>query len=201
MYAYINGILTEKDSSSIVIETGGIGYLLFCPLSTLAQLDRLQEKYKLYTYLNVKEDLMQLYGFYTKAERDMFMRLISVSGIGPKVACSVLSFMSAADLAVALITDDVRTLSKVPGIGKKTAQRLILELKEKVDTSEAFNAGDTLVNLKPFENSAQQEALHALIALGISQAEASRALANSEKEGATAEELIKSALRSMDAGR
>ena len=201
MYAYINGILTEKDSSSAVIETGGIGYLIFCPVSTLAQLDKLQEKYRLYTYLNVKEDLMQLYGFYTKAERDMFLRLISVSGIGPKVACSVLSFMSAADLAVALITDDVRTLSKVPGIGKKTAQRLILELKEKVDTNEAFNAADMAVNLKPFENSAQQEALHALIALGISQSEASRALANVAKEGATAEELIKSALRSMDSGR
>ena len=201
MYAYIKGSLTEKDSGSAVIEAGGIGYRIFCPLSTLAQLDKQQEQYKLYTYLNVKEDLMQLYGFYTKAERDMFLRLISVSGIGPKVACSVLSFMSAADLAVALITDDVRTLSKVPGIGKKTAQRLILELKEKVDTSEAFNAGDATVDLKPFENSANQEALHALIALGISQAEASRALSKVTKDGATAEELIKAALRSMDSGR
>lgn len=203
MYAYIKGELAEVNNDSAVIDAGGVGYLLLCPLTTLASLGEVGTQTKLYTYFKVSEEAMQLYGFKSKQDRDMFTRLLSVSGIGPKVALSVLSSLSVSDLAIALVTDDANTLSKVPGVGKKTAQRLILELKEKVGNSEikASDGAAANVKLNPFEASPEQEALQALIALGIRQAEASKAVSTVYDGKMNAQQIITAALRALDGKR
>lgn len=203
MYAYIKGELTEKTTDCAVVEANGVGYQLICPTSTLSTLGETGTTVKVHTYLYIREDVMQLYGFATKSERDMFLRLLSVSGIGPKVATAVLSGLSVTQLAVALVTDDVRSLSNIPGIGKKTAQRLILELKEKVSNDELKGSDGVKppTKLDPFEASARQEALHALIALGIRQAEAMRAVDAVDDPELSAEQLITKALRTLDGRR
>ncbi|MBS7262692.1 MAG: Holliday junction branch migration protein RuvA [Eubacteriales bacterium] len=203
MYAYIKGELAENNLDTAVVEAGGVGYLLTCPTSTLARLGEPGASVKLYTYFKVSEEAMNLYGFYTKAERDMFIRLLSVSGIGPKAGISILSTLSVTDLAIALVTDDIKSLSAVPGIGKKTAQRLILELKEKVGSDDVVRADGEKqpVRLDPFASAPEQEALQALIALGIRQTEAARAVAAVNDGTSTAQQLITKALRALDGKR
>jgi Holliday junction DNA helicase RuvA len=193
MYAFMEGLLEEKGPDYVVVNCGGVGYLLFVSNNTLGALGPTGEPARLYTNLQVREDSMTLYGFFSKPERQMFERLISVSGVGPKVAMAVLSSMQPDKLALSIIAGDEKEFSKVPGIGKKTAQRIILELKEKIDTQEAV-AGSTGLPSDPGD-SMQQEAVAALAALGYGPSEAALAVANVSGSAQDVSELITLALK------
>lgn len=193
MYAFMEGLLEEKGPDYVVVNCGGVGYLLFVSNNTLGALGPTGEPARLYTNLQVREDSMTLYGFFSKPERQMFERLISVSGVGPKVAMAVLSSMQPDKLALSIIAGDEKEFSKVPGIGKKTAQRIILELKEKIDTQEAV-AGSTGLPSDPGD-SMQQEAVAALAALGYAPSEAALAVANVSGSAQDVSELITLALK------
>lgn len=203
MIAMIHGTVCEKSEGEIVLMTsGGVGYRLMCSMNTLAALPATGTEVRLFTYLSVREDAMELYGFEKREERDMFKRLISVSGIGPRSALFVLGSMPLTDLRMAILTEDVGMLSRAPGIGKKTAQRLALELKDKI-TKDALASGismDDLPLADPGEAPAQDalgEAMQALKALGYSPQEAAAALKGVKREGNSADELIRLALRQM----
>ncbi len=194
MYAFINGIVDEIELNGIVIENNGIGYFAQCPSSVSACVS-IGQNIKLFTYQHVREDAITLYGFLSKEDRTMFLRLISVSGIGPKIALQVLSSLSASELAVILVGGDASALTKVPGIGKKTAQRLILELREKVDN-------DELVNVKPMalgvNSSMLTDAIYALAALGYSSQEATKAVEAVAPDCKDTESIIRAVLKNLD---
>ena len=136
MFAHFDGIVAEKTSDSIVLDVGGVGYLLYVSGATLQMCPAAGERFKLYSVLNVREDAMELFGFYSREEKAMYERLRGVSGVGSRTALQILSALSVRDLSIALVAGDVQALTRVPGIGKKTAQRLVLELKDKVDDSQ-----------------------------------------------------------------
>ena len=140
MYAYIKGELAEINTDHIVIEAGGIGYQVFISLQTFDYLPSVGENLKIYTYLYLREDAMILYGFLTKDDLELFKLLISVSGIGPKGGLAILSTLEADDLRFAILSGDAKAISKAPGVGGKTAQRVILELKDKLSLEDAFEA-------------------------------------------------------------
>lgn len=198
MYAYISGKLDYKGTDHVVVEAGGVGYRILVGTRTLAALPEAGEKVRVYTYLNVREDAMLLFGFSTPEEKTMYEKLISVNGVGPKAAMSILSGMSVAEIAIALVSNDTKAFSRVPGIGKKIAERLILELKEKVGQDELAGPAQDIPPLMVGAGMGQ-EAVQALMALGYSSPEASRAV--SAASGDTLEELIMSALRMMDKKR
>lgn len=179
MIAYVKGTLEDVNLHSVVVECGNIGYEILVPQSMIQKLPGIGSQVKLYTYLHVREDVMQLYGFSRKAEEEMFRLLITVSGIGPKGALGVLSVFSAQDLQFAIMAGDAKTIATAPGIGKKTAEKVILELKDKIkfeDTllqlSENVEDNDTVSG----NNAAVSEAIEALVALGYSQSEAAKAI-------------------------
>ena len=138
MYAYIKGTLEETGEDYIVVEAGGIGYQIFTAGQTFQYLPSVGEKLKVYTYLHVREDAMILFGFLTKDDLFVFKLLLGVSGIGPKGALAILSVMTTDDLCFAVLGDDAKAIAKAPGVGAKTAQRLILELKDKLSLEDAF---------------------------------------------------------------
>lgn len=191
MYAYISGEVAQKAATYAVIDVGGVGYLIYTDSFSLNTL-KTGEQGKLYTYLKVAEDDMALYGFATVEQKTMFEKLLSISGIGPKAAAAVLSCMRVNDIAAAVISNDDKAFTNVPGIGKKTAQRLVLELKEKVDFEDAVGEG-----FDPSEASqdAAQEAAAALAGLGYNRQEAIAAVAAVKGLGDTAEELVSLALK------
>lgn len=195
MYAYIKGTIEEISPEGVVIEAGGVGYLLLCSLATMQSL-KTGETVRLYAYQAVREDAITLYGFLHQEEKRMFLRLITVSGIGPKIALQVLSAISPRELALALVTGDTTALTRVPGIGKKTAQRLILELKEKVDQDELPSGGAAVGAAGTNTNAS--EAIMALIALGYPSGEASRAVQAVAASAGSVEEIIRMTLKSLD---
>lgn len=197
MYAYIKGIVAEKGQNEIVIDAGGVGYLLSCSMTTLQEVPPVGESIKMHTYFSVREDAMELFGFATKEEKSMFTRLLSVSGIGPKVALSILGSMPLRDLTLAIVTGDIAALSRAPGVGKKTAQRLALELKEKVDESDLNAMPAPAGSFTPLQEDAAAEALSALQALGYTPAEAAKAISQVRGQSDSANELVRLALRSM----
>ena len=202
MFAYLEGKIDAKGQNEAVLDVQGVGFLLNCSMNTLAALPPMGEKARLYTILNVKEDLLELFGFSSLEEKHMFERLTSISGIGPRTALQILSSMSLRDLTLAIMTGDTVALSRAQGIGKKTAQRIALELKEKV--SEADLSGVQLGDLTPAQAPAGDsvnEAVQGLISLGYTAQEAARAVR--EVAGQTDEpaQLIMLALRGMSAGR
>ena len=138
MYSYIKGELTEVNLDHIVVEANGIGYMIFVPTNTFSYLPSLHEDIKVYTYLYIREDAMILYGFLTKDDLEMFKLLITVNGIGPKGGLAVLSTLSSDDLRFAILSDDAKAIAKSPGVGAKTAQRVILDLKDKMSLEDAF---------------------------------------------------------------
>lgn len=194
MYAYIKGILEFKGNDFVVIDVNGIGYKVFTPLSTIEKLGDLGSAVKVHTHLRVKEDDMSLYGFYSQEELRMFELLIGVSGIGAKSANTILANISPSKFALAVITDDVKELTKLPGIGLKSAQRMVLELKDKLKTEETIaNENVEIGPIVKSDNNAQ-EAISALQVLGYPIKEATKAVTAVKADGMNVEEIIKKAL-------
>ena len=201
MIGYVKGILEEADDQCIIVDNHGIGYRIFVPGSVFSGAIPIGQEVKVYTYLNVKEDAMQLYGFATRDDLRVFKLLLGVNGIGPKAGLGILSALSADDLRFAILSDDSKTISKAPGIGSKTAKKMILELKDKFTLEDAFE--QKLAHAKeeaPAEagSDAKAEAVQALAALGYSAADALRAVQRAEiSDEMTTEEILKAALRQM----
>ena len=196
MFAHVNGLVAEKEEGALVIECGGVGYQLTVSTATLSQAPAAGERMKCYTHLSVREDAVELFGFATREEKKMFLKLTGVSGIGPKSAIQVLSALSVRDLSLAIVTGDAAALARAPGIGKKTAQRLILELKDKVETAELTAAGAPIpANLAG--GGAADEAIEALMALGYQASEAARAVGSLSPMPEDASEIVRLALKGM----
>lgn len=200
MYAYIKGELAEINTDHIVIEAGGIGYQVFISLQTFDYLPSVGENLKIYTYLYLREDAMILYGFLTKDDMELFKLLISVSGIGPKGGLAILSTLEADDLRFAILSGDAKAISKAPGVGGKTAQRVILELKDKLSLEDAFEAKTEHVqkNAAVAGGSVKNDAVMALTALGYSSTESLKAVSAVEiTEDMDVEEVLKAALKHL----
>lgn len=200
MIAYIKGEVTDIDEQKIIIENQNMGYNVFMPMG-YANLD-IGEEVKIHTYLHVKEDAMQLYGFLTKDDLQVFKLLLGVNGIGPKGALGILSGLSADELRFAVLSDDAAAIAKAPGIGKKTAQKLILELKDKLSLESAFEQkleNQQNVHMNQTEQlDAKKEAVQALVALGYSSSDALRAVKQVEQsEQLSVEDILKQALKKM----
>ena len=197
MFAYISGKLFQKEPTSVIIDVNGIGYQINIPLSTYSALPATGQNAKLLTYYHVREDIQALYGFATPEEKELFLLLISVSGIGPKMAMTILSGTSPEQFRHRILDGDVESLTLIPGIGLKTARRIIIELGEKIgQTSEVVPSELATVTL----GATGEEALRALISLGYRRAEALNALRKAVKElgdSAPVEKYIKAALNQM----
>ncbi len=200
MYAFIEGEVCEKANGLLVLLASGVGWQLNCSNNTLQAAPALGEKMRCYTFLSVREDAMELFGFATREEKEMFTQLTSVSGIGPKTALGLLGAMPLRDLNLAILLGDVNALSRAPGIGKKTAQRIALELKDKVsqaDVSAAAGSAAAVPSVSAANADGVTEAIEALIALGYSSTEARNAVSQIRDKSDKPEELIRLALRAM----
>ena len=180
MIAFVRGTAVDMTENSVIVEAGGIGYEIYMTGTDLSQI-HMGEEVKIHTYFNVREDAMQLYGFRSKDDLQMFKLLLGVNGVGPKAAVGVLAGITADELRFAILSDDVKTLSKAPGIGKKTAQKLILELKDKMKLEDAFELKLAHEQEKAVAglgeiSDGRQEAVEALVALGYSSTDALRAV-------------------------
>jgi len=178
MYAYIKGILIEATISNVILEANGIGYKIHTPVNLLSQLPQIEENILLHTSFVIRENSQTLYGFLSSQGRDLFESLQGVTGIGPKVALCIIGHISSKNLSLAITQGDIVAISKVPGIGKKTAERLIIEMRDKVNTlfpSQDFSEYATQVKLDP-KNQAINDAMSALINLGYNQLTAQKAM-------------------------
>ncbi len=199
MYAFIEGQVCEKANGSLVLLAAGVGWQISCSNNTLQAAPALGETMRCYTVLNVREDAMELYGFATKEEKRMFLQLTSVTGVGAKTALGLLGAMPLKDLNLAILLGDVAALSRAPGIGKKTAQRIALELQEKVTQADVSAGADPGTPAPAPADQADHvmEAIEALTALGYSAAEARNAVFRVKDQSDRSEELIRLALRGM----
>lgn len=196
MYAYIKGTLEEKSTDSIVVETAGIGYKIYVSEHTMAKLGEIGEKVKIYTHYHVREDNISLYGFMSNEELKMFELLLQVSGIGAKTAIAMLSNITPSKFALAIISNDLKTLTKIPGIGNKSAQRMVLELKDKLKTQTAIE--DDEEETTPNDNGESiNEAGQALQILGYNKSEISKVFDKFDTHNLSTEELIKEALKRL----
>ena len=196
MIVFLEGTLVEKDPTRVVLDVGGVGYEVFIPLSTYDRLPLPGAACRLLTYDHVREDIHALYGFASEAERELFLKLISVSGIGPRLAIMTLSGLTARDLKAAILQADVKRLSSISGIGKKTAERMVLELKDKFDAGDALEAAAGGPESEPAD-SRLRDALMALISLGYKQAEAQKmvqGVVKRLKPSSTVEDVVRMAL-------
>lgn len=199
MFSYIKGTIEAKTQNYIVLETGGIGYKIFMAQSAIEKLEELGTKKKIYTYLRVREDDVSIYGFITEEELRMFELLLGVSGIGAKGAVTILSNITPSSFALAVISDDVTKIKSLPGIGVKTAQRIILELKDKLKTTAAISEDskqDSKLEKLVEENSKFAEATAALQVLGYTKKEIEKAL-NKIDVSLSVEEIIKKGLSNL----
>ncbi len=201
MLAYIKGILEIKTKGYIVVETGGLGYKIFMPESAISKVGNIGEKVQIYTFMRVREDDVSLYGFLTNEELRMFELLLGVSGIGAKGALGILSNINPSQFALAVISNDVAILKKVPGIGPKTAQRAILELKDKLKKEQeiSITEGETVTNIEQVikEDEKLSEAISALQVLGYSKHEIVEALQKVDSTPLSVEEIIKKGLSNL----
>ena len=201
MLAYIKGILEIKTKGYIVVEAGGLGYKIFMPESTIANTGNIGDKVQIYTFMRVREDDVSLYGFLTNEELRMFELLLSVSGIGAKGALGILSNITPSQFALAVISNDVAILKKVPGIGPKTAQRAILELKDKLKKEQEISIaeGEETSNIEQIvkEDEKVSEAISALQVLGYSKREIVEALQTIEVTSLSVEDIIKKGLANL----
>lgn len=198
MFYYLNGVVAEMESNLAVIDCGGVGYACATTNYTLSQLKK-GEKAKLYTYMNVREDAVDLFGFSSQSELHSFKLLLGVSGVGPKAALAILSTNTPANLAMAVVMGDEKALTAAPGIGKKIAQRIILELKDKLAKEQASFGSDTSgsVPLMVLPNDKVKEAGAALAVLGYSGSEVAAALKGIDMDTLPLEEIIRQALKRM----
>lgn len=203
MYAYIKGTLEEITEEAVVVETGGIGYNIKVSTTTADLLPGIGSEVKIYTYTLVREDAFSLYGFLTRDDLEIFKKLITVSGIGPKGGLAILSVMSADALRFAVAAGDAKAIAKAPGVGKKTAERVVLELRDKIsieDTLRNFGTSDGEAGgvAGTTDNRMKREAIEALTALGYSASEAAAAVKKVEiSEDDTSETILKQALKHM----
>ena len=200
MISYIRGELADIAEDHVVVDVGGVGYGIFMSGSDLTRLPKTGQEIKVYTYLHVKEDIMQLFGFLTKDSLEVFRLIIGVSGIGPKGGLNILTQMSPNDLRFAVMAGDSRAISKAQGIGKKTAEKLILELKDKLKLTDTIQESDLSSGTETVNGAGliQNEAVEALVALGYGSTEAFQAVRNVEiDEESTVEDVLKKALRQM----
>lgn len=200
MYSYIRGPLAEVEFDHVVIDVYGVGYTIYIPTNCIEYLPGIGEECKIHTYLYVREDAMMLYGFLTKDDLDLFKQLISVSGIGPKGALGILSALSADDLRFAILAGDSKAIAKAPGIGAKTAQRVILELKDKMSLEDAFEKklDHEKVMVASANNQVKNDAVLALTALGYSSTESLKAVSKVEiTDDMDVEAVLKLALKQM----
>ena len=202
MIAFVRGTAVDMTENSVIVETGGIGYEIYMTGTDLSQI-HMGEEVKIHTYFNVREDAMQLYGFRSKDDLQMFKLLLGVNGVGPKAAVGVLAGITADELRFAIVSDDVKTLSKAPGIGKKTALKLILELKDKMKLEDAFEIKLAHEQEKAAAglgevSDGRQEAVEALVALGYSSTDALRAVRKvTDVAPDDVEGLLKAALKNF----
>lgn len=201
MISYIKGELTEVFEDTVVVETNGIGYNIRVPGSVLDRLPSVGSSVRIYTYLYVKEDAMNLFGFLSRDDLSVFKLLLNVSGIGPKGALAILSTIGPDDLRFAVLSEDVKTISSAPGIGAKTAKRLIIELKDKLKLAEVFETALANKEKAPSEKDvllAKNEAVEALVALGYASAQAMKAVQQVENaEEKDSEQILKEALKKL----
>ncbi len=191
MISFLRGIIEEKEEGRLVVDVNGVGYELFVSNNTLSSLPLQGETAKVLTYMAVREDGVFLFGFSSKEERELFLKLITVSGVGPKLAISILSGLNLSDLTVAIKKEDVKLLSSIKGLGKKTAERVCLELKDKIDL-----AIQSEVNFDTnYNEDAVMLATDTLVSLGISKNEAYMLARANAGDNATAEEIISKSLR------
>ncbi len=203
MITFIDGKLASALPTQATVDVNGVGYEVFIPLSSYDKLPAVGQPVHVLTHLHVREDAHILYGFMTTPERDLFRLLVNnVSGIGPKLALAVLSGMSVTNFKAAVVNSDVAALSKISGLGKKTAERIVLELKDKLGVAAAWEAA-TAAHAPTPEQEQMSEAVLALIALGYKQIDAHKAVRDLQEKGEakSAEELVKLALKRIAAGR
>lgn len=200
MISYIRGELAALEKEKVIVDVQGVGYGIYMPERSMGMLPPIGSEVKIHTYLNVREDALQLFGFLTRDDMEIFRLLIGVSGIGPKGGLSILSNLSADDLRFAVLAGDAKAISAAPGIGKKTAEKLIIELKDKLDLEEVLQRKDQGISAPSMDGSAsevQTEAVQALIALGYGSTESLRAVKQVELPDASVEEVLKEALKRM----
>ena len=201
MIALIEGTVLEKTVSEIILMTNGVAFRLFCSMNTIASVPSAGQDCSLYTHLIVRDDSMELYGFLSREEKELFLNLISISGVGPKSAIGVLGSLPLEDLRLAIMTGDTALLSRAQGIGKKTAQRISLELKDKLAKEAlSMDVGSDAYTVAEMDTAAQDslsEAILALKTLGYSPVEAADAIKNVKGQADSSDELIKLALRFM----
>jgi Holliday junction DNA helicase RuvA len=204
MIAHLSGTLLSKLATSVILDVGGVGYEVMIPLSTFYELEDTGSKVQLRIYTHVREDTLQLYGFKTTRERELFMRLISVSGIGPKLGITLLSGMSADEIIASIRTNNLARLTLIPGVGRKTAERLVVELRDKVASlssaalEEEFG-GEAGVPTAPTEEAVRSDALSALINLGYQKSAAEKAITAALADGGdvSVESILRRSLRRL----
>lgn len=194
MYAYIRGKIVEKSNNYVIIENNGIGYRIFMSVTAIDKIQEENEEVKIYTYYQVREDNISLYGFLQKEELRMFELLLSVSGVGAKSAIAMLSSILPSEFAMAIIQNDTSKLTKIQGVGAKTAARIVLELKDKLKTEEAISKADDSIQ-KVIKNDEEiEEALQALQILGYNKKEIEKAFKKLELANLSTQDIIKKAL-------
>ena len=194
MFYYLNGTITVLDTGLAVVDCGGVGYACHTTNYTLSKL-QVGKQAKLFTYCNIKEDAFDIYGFSTREELDCFRRLIGVTGVGTKAALAILSVVTPDQFLLAVMTQDEKTLTMAQGVGKKMAQRILLELKDKLAPAQMELAGAQMESAVPVRGSKTAEATAALVGLGYSQTEAAAALKGLDVENLSIEDIIRQALR------
>jgi len=191
----LQGVLLRKEPPALMLDVGGVGYELEAPMTTFYELPAVGERVTLYTHLVVREDAHLLYGFVREAQRRLFRELLKVNGVGPRVALAVLSGLSDEEFSRCVAQEDIARLTKVPGIGRKTAERLVIELRDKLPKDVPLPASTAAGPAAPGDP--VSEAVSALVALGYKPNEASRAVRSASTKGLSAEEIIRQALKGM----
>lgn len=201
MISYVRGELAAIEEEKVIVDVNGVGYGVYMPGQSMSFLPAIGEEVRLHTYLNVREDAMQLFGFLTREDLQVFKLLIGVSGIGPKGGLNILSQLSPDELRFAVLANDAKTIASTPGIGKKTAEKLIIELKDKFSVEDILNKSvdsEQSPLVSGGANEVQAEAVQALVALGYGSTEAMKAVKRVDAgEDITVEELLKLALKNM----
>jgi Holliday junction DNA helicase RuvA len=201
MISYVRGELVAIEDDKVILDVNGVGFGIYMPTQSMTLLPTIGEEVRSHTYMNVREDAMQLFGFLTRDDLNVFKLVIGVSGIGPKGGLNILSQLSPDDLRFAVMANDAKTIAATPGIGKKTAEKLIIELKDKLSIEDVLNKTveqDATTPTTNASNEIQAEAVQALVALGYGSTESMKAVKKVPlKEGTTVEEVLKLALKNM----